>query len=388
MLCHLQDEQQRGHCGTNLPVEDLAQEPVVAESDVGALTPLAWGAKMLIQDYGQKVGHVGRGVDGVDRATSLKRIRAAAEYSLQQQDKCLEAVTKLIERMCAANQREAAAFVENVLYDETEMDCRIQFHEEAGAERQRAHIYVVERRWAFLIRRLHSADYSKQGPWLIVEGQRSPIVVPAEGGTGETVALVVSCEQRLPEGLSKICKNLVRVSEIDEGGSNLRAENIALQQRSCQGQHWMLLHSPCLAHKVHASSVKTWSLSEPTISGMVHTAKVLESSGGMRRLRDKVLQLLKNRFVVVQASPPALSPDAPRFQSFPDAVLLSSSNKYHWASGLGCHGQLLSRRLAAFRDTSLLFRPLVLPGPREKLAKGGGVVQTIVEHSTAQNILS
>ena len=270
-----------------------------------AESALEFGCRVLVERFGQKLGRVSEAVGGVHRKTVLKRVRAAAEAVLVSQSRCLQSVFDIVKDLVELNQCRPLVFLERLAYDETKLDARVYYDDEAGATREAAAVWVVEQSWSMVLEHIpfsltqEAETHPASRQLTIIEGHHSPSVRCAQAATGECIAQVLGTILSPPAGTTALFKHSIRLAETDQDGANARGEAILLNDRKQVGQEFAHITSHCLAHKVHSSATRSWALQEHVVTGVIHTCKVLGLAGSMRALRTAMGQLLSERLMVV-----------------------------------------------------------------------------------------
>eukprot|EP00971_Amphidinium_carterae_P073614 1455615-Amphidinium_carterae.5 len=280
------------------PPQSLQDEPLDNKSaslDITAAPqpsdpPLKWGAKYLQLHFQRASGKYVQ-ADVVAQVAG-ERVRAAAQFALQSQERTLQGILDLVRSRTQNNIWRPVAAVEHILYDETELTVRVD------SEKQKGKVFVVERAFSMLIQRLPLGT-GVTGPnlypassYFLLEIPLSPRLRAGAGTAGEDVFEVLQhASPAVP--MDDLFEFTTRLVESDEHGGNLRAEALLRLQR---GPSWSHLHSLCLCHKVHASALKSFTLQEDVLSGLVHTAKVLSTAGSMAKFKEAARVLLMKRF--------------------------------------------------------------------------------------------
>eukprot|EP00971_Amphidinium_carterae_P351615 6492192-Amphidinium_carterae.1 len=209
--------------------------------------------------------------------------------------------------MAAWNQLKPLLYVEKLAYDTTQLDVRVQYEDQDGAHRQVASTHVVQHAWAVAFSHSLSADLqdptANHDNLCILTGKYGAVVRASENTVGETTADVLNsvwAPDALETPMSKLFKTCVRFVEVDEAGSNARAEALVLEQRRVNGDSgWCHLHVLCLAHKVHAMAAKTWALQRETITNTIAVCKHQRMAGNTKSLSDHVGSIVRNELRVV-----------------------------------------------------------------------------------------
>ena len=107
---------------------------------------------------------------------------------------------------------------------------------------------------------------------------------------------------------ARLFQHRVRAAIVDAYSANLLAEQHMVKDRQ---DEWVGLVTPCEIHKTSSCHGRTFSLLEPNIRGMIHTALALHSGGAMDRFRSCLRVEIASRFVVKHGLLPA---DALRYK--------------------------------------------------------------------------
>ena len=206
------------------------------------------------------------------RRTALERVHAAAETIKMTQEKALHGVFAWVKKLLVAQQMRALAFVEHVCFDETALKVRLQMAGEKDSVTGK--VFVIEQRWAMLLQSVSTVSMQEATTTgsQILQGGLSPTVLGAGNAAGETIE---------------------------------KAEKLLMDSRAALpgDGHWLRLESICLLHKVHSAAQKTWPLHTPTISGLVHTCKVLSDGGQFKRFKDTFPALVSVRLQILHRPP-------------------------------------------------------------------------------------
>ena len=281
-------------------------QPAATEEVIAETTPLQWGANCLLNDYVLRTGRFPtHGSGEISRSNAVLRVQAAASVMATDQSLSLEKTVHLVEKLVRVRHLRAIAFLEHVLYDETQLRVRMEFNEEP--EKQTGRIFVVESRWSMLLQTLPldsevPQQAQQSSDMLVLQGSFSPKVRGAANATGDTIHDVLQTTTHMPSQLPDVFEQLFRLVEVDQCGANLRAEALVMATRkneSTQQAAWRHLASICLCDKIHAGAQKAWALHADVVSGLVHACKVLGASGQLRKLKDALTTLVEQRFVVL-----------------------------------------------------------------------------------------
>ena len=295
--------------------------PPVAEAaplDTKASGPLQWGADILFERFGTKVGKVSEPSGEVSRRTLMRRVRSAAELGLLHQDEQLHSLLGHIRTMSKLRLWRAIACLEHLAYDETMVNLRFCFEGQNKSERQVGRVYVIERAWTFLVEVLPT-ELHIEGPvqkkFCVFEMNMCPQIRASENATGDTIAAVLQSLAKKDLELSNLFPWRIRLAETDECGANLRAEAIILHNRAQQNHDvWGHLQVSCLAHKAHDCASRTWALMPAVISGIIQVCKHLNQAGSMATLCESVSGLIAGRLRVVVGDAAPLSREALKFR--------------------------------------------------------------------------
>eukprot|EP00971_Amphidinium_carterae_P347167 6489026-Amphidinium_carterae.1 len=98
----------------------------------------------------------------------------------------------------------------------------MQFHDDEGADRQVAKVYVIEQNWTMLLRRrpshvaFHASDVSDaEVEYFELQGMWSPTLRGSSSGTGETIQTVLASCPQCPSSVS-LFPTRIRLCETDE----------------------------------------------------------------------------------------------------------------------------------------------------------------------------
>eukprot|EP00971_Amphidinium_carterae_P351788 6492280-Amphidinium_carterae.8 len=272
------------------PATEGEQELDEAQPD-DSIEPLVKGAEHLEKYFARHAGP--RTVLDTSEKSSKKRAVAAAECTAQMQALRLISLLHYAQQQIDAGEFEGVAFIEHVLYDETPLRLRVTYHPDTEPDTQKAKVWVVERDYTMILKRLRNIDEDQAAAYLCLRVHLSPAIQATENGIGETVRdmLAACCPMGIPsnaDNTPSFFKYQVRVAETDEGGNNNRAERLLMSEplRS----KWAHLWASCCAHKLHTVCKKTWSLPalDELISGIKHASILFQGPGVWSAVKDAV----------------------------------------------------------------------------------------------------
>eukprot|EP00971_Amphidinium_carterae_P326089 6456706-Amphidinium_carterae.1 len=140
------------------------------------------------------------------------------------QFECTQRVLAHVETMCRSKQWRAIALVERVAYDETPLDVRVEYGDDAVV-REVGKLFMVERAYSLLIQRLPSSLLPPSGSLSLTETAfvlnicQSPRLRAAANATGETTHEVLASIPDAVREFGGIFDIALRLAEIDESGS-------------------------------------------------------------------------------------------------------------------------------------------------------------------------
>eukprot|EP00971_Amphidinium_carterae_P017970 354200-Amphidinium_carterae.2 len=177
---------------------------------------------------------------------------------------------------------------------------RVEFEEgaeEHAQDKETAKVWVVELCYGLLLRKL-SVDPEQPAAFIYVQVPMSVQLKASDRGTGESVRNVLLATSHIEgldlDKLTQTFTHVLRLSETDECGANIRGERLLSSAR----QHtFKLLHTLCSAHKVHAAARKPMSLLmfTPLVSGMINTLKVLWERKHLQTFHKSLLADISTR---------------------------------------------------------------------------------------------
>eukprot|EP00971_Amphidinium_carterae_P351764 6492268-Amphidinium_carterae.3 len=317
------------HEPDTLPLDGPAEENGQEEDN-----PLIAGAKLLIEKFVHKVGRLDCGSDVQQKQTS-KRVHAAAEVSVATQEDMHKKVLSYVARMAEWKQLKPLMYVEKLAYDTTQLDIRVQYADQEGAHRQVASTHVVQHAWAVVFSQCLSADLQEPAEGhdrlCILTGRYGASIRASENTVGETTADVLNSiwmpAELEQKRMSKLFPTCVRFVEVDEAGSNGRAEALILEQRRGLGDNqWCHLHVLCLAHKVHAMAAKTWALQKSCISHIIAVCKHQHMAGHMVSLSDHAGHSVRQELRIVHEGY-HLSTKARQFRKIVEQYFMPATSK-------------------------------------------------------------
>ena len=215
---------------------------------------------------------------------------AAAEAATQEQAHLLERIAEYVRQMSVGHRFTPLALFVQESYDATNLTLRV-VHEASLPEKEVSKTMVVEKQWAILLK-----EQGEGKEHLCLRGSLSPIVRATSTGTGESTQAALASAVDIPAELRSLCPVRLRIAESDEAGSNTRAEALIAHHSP---EPWFRQHMYCLAHKLHAACLKSWSLVPSFMSGLKHASLQLQGSGGMRRLQDKIKALVTAKLTIL-----------------------------------------------------------------------------------------
>ena len=267
--------------------------------DVKLEGPLAWGARHLLRWYGQYLKN-NLALNECAPGTARLRLHAAAEWTMQTQMQQLSCVLKLVETMQQCKAWKGICFLEHTLYDETPLELVVKYTQEESAQKEISKTWVIESQWSMLIEILDDKGPNRSREYVQLQGRFSPSLRASSSGDGESIAQVLRTVPRPdPDLICKLFRHRIRHSECDEHPANPRGETLLAKDHPAAA--YTPLHCPCYAHKIHSAATRCWSLPvlAPTVQGVVHTGKFLSTAGSMKRLKDAVGELVKQRLQIL-----------------------------------------------------------------------------------------
>ena len=285
--------------GSGVATEHSVDDQMSVMRDVKQESSLAWGAKRLIGWHGQHFRNKFEPNECTAPAARL-RLHAAAEWTMQMQMQELSCILKLVDTMQQCEAWKGICFIEHTLYDETPLQLVVRYTHEESAQKETSKTWVIELQWSMGIEILGSVDNNRKREYVQLQGRFSPSLRATASGDGESIAQVLRAVPRPEPGLiSKIFRHRVRHTECDKHPAHPRGETLLAQDHPAAP--YTPLHGPCFAHKVHSSVTKSWALpaEAPTVQGVVHTGKYLSTAGCMKKLKDAVGELVKQRLQIL-----------------------------------------------------------------------------------------
>eukprot|EP00971_Amphidinium_carterae_P347111 6488947-Amphidinium_carterae.1 len=215
-------------------------------------------------------------------------------------------LSDLLRDMICSKQWRGVFLVEHSLYDETPLQVNLRWHgDEAATETGK--IFMFEQSVTMLVERLPSQLSSQEGSdFHVLQFALPSSVRAAANATGDTIYKMLETLPQYPS-LRPHFDTFLTLVETDENPANGRAE--AMRAKKVGGLHSLLY---CLAHKTHSIATKTWQLESTVLSGLLHTAKVLQQAGALTRLRDALSVVATKKFKVEYSD--ALSYEAKSFR--------------------------------------------------------------------------
>ena len=208
--------------------------------------------------------------------------------------------------------RPVAAFW-HAKYDETPLRMKVLYHDQChptGSETQditTGKVFAIENEWALLLKD------PEDNRFLFLRGAYAPSMRISDAGSAKGVCSVLaSCPEPSEPFFAQIPVK-IRLVETDALRANLAGER--LLQTLPVWQQWQRSHWTCLAHKIHMSATKSWTLEQNSqvISGVTHLALFLNSPGGLAQFRAILHKLVSNT-LVVDVGRPQLSQAAQTFR--------------------------------------------------------------------------
>ena len=298
-----------------------------AEQEDIEKSPLAWGADYLVNHLFHRMHSKFEHVHSCSPKLAVDRTFAAAAAATQQQHQVALRIPSLVKRLASLAQWEPIFFLQHIRYDETPLDVRVAYADSAGADRQVAKTFVIERSYSILLRCKGLGTEAERKPgFFVLDLYCSPALRAAANAVGETISKVLDSLPQIPGDIGQTFKMAARLTEVDENGANMRAESF--QMSSQQHRDWTMLLSLCMCHKTHTAATRGWELQPTTISGIIHTCRVLSGTGQLARLRDALSILTTRRFKVLKGT--VCSAEASAFkQGVLDSILPALSMPKH-----------------------------------------------------------
>ena len=249
--------------------DTVLARPQAAELEDFDKTPLSWGADYLVKRLFHRMHSKFEHVQGCSRSLAIDRVYAAAAAATQQQHQVVLTIPSLVKRLSSLEQWEPILFLEHIRYDETPLDVRVVYADSAGADRQVAKTFVIERTYSVLLRcKGLETQAPKNAGFFVLDMYCSPALRAAANAVGETINQVLQSLPQIAGDIGQTFKMAARLTEVDENGANLRAESF--QMSSEQHRDWTTLLSLCMCHKTHTAATRTWEL-QPTTNKRHHT---------------------------------------------------------------------------------------------------------------------
>ena len=231
----------------------------------------------------------------------LQRVWCAlAELSCKQQLLTRDRVLQYVVAQAEAKTVVPLLYIAHTKYDESplRLQCRYSLNDQQVTLTK---VFAIEHSWCVLL------EYKLLGETkhLFLQGALSPRIQGAESATAETIASIMQQCDQMPSS-SDVCMERWRLTETDEGPSNLKAE--AMLSRVYSPEGWLCSHTLCCAHKVHSIASKTWALQKEPLTGTIRTLLTLQSPGALPRFQESLLALVEEELQVRYCTP--LSPEA------------------------------------------------------------------------------
>ena len=283
-----------------------AAEPVIGFQLQEAAGLLQAGARKVLSDLAVQASQL-----QTNRFRLQRSLLAIAEASSKDQQDTLEHCLRYAACMQEAKQWEALLYLDVVKHDETPLKVQAQYHcDEPWSTISK--VFVVERRWCCLLRKLKVQETSSDNDYLLLHGCWAPATRVAQNSKSETMARLISgCPSPSVERI-RCFTHRWRLTETDSGTANFRTER--LMAIGEEGKEYTgSCHGVCLAHRCHSVATSTLKLMSSTASGAIATLLVLQSPGALQRFRDVLVSEISCNLTIVKGH--VLSEEALSFRT-------------------------------------------------------------------------
>ena len=243
----------------------------------------------------------------VHYSTALRYLQSTAEASRQGQTINLEEICNYVHAM--QNVMHPLVLVFHQMHDETALHLRVSFHEADGADNQIAKTFVILSRWSMVLQLKRGIGYDSSSPdapanFILLQGCWAPRLAAANATTARAIAAILDKAPRPPKIALDTFETVIRMAETDEAPANLKAERMFQQHfashsaKVVAGLHWC-----CSAHKGHAVAEKTFLLFAETLSSIVSTLLVVQTSQQLARVRAALRSVVRTKLRVMDCQP-------------------------------------------------------------------------------------
>ena len=273
--------------------QSVDAEETVDQPEISLFAKIALEYPLLVQ---QETPHSQHCSD----KTLSKYMDAMAAANVRCQQDTFQNLAKYVQQMSQAKSLRGVLFIHHTLYDETPQKLRVPFKNLDGsmpteAESQIAKAVVIENRWAMLLHDLRNLS-GAQDPYIFLTGHLSTSVHAGERATSECFASMVLNSFQPDASCKSSFQTCLRLVETDEGGANMRAENLLKPS----WPHAQLLHIPCLAHKAHTAAKFLFKQSADLLKGIIRVSLVMTQPGVVAAIKLNLQREIAERLVWTQ----------------------------------------------------------------------------------------
>ena len=199
-----------------------------------------------------------------------------------------------------------------VKYDETPLRMRVRFLTGSGhgkktksfdeQDQQVSKLFVHECSWSLLLQPGKRA-LASESDCLVIKGSFAPECRIVDRATAPGIAAVVASCHSPPSEIKDLFPHTIRLVESDSLSANAKSERL-LQESVCW-RKWQRYTIHCMAHRIHSSTTRTFSLAfmKPLITGLKNMLLFMRSPGVISEFRAHIKTVVQDKLLVIQGRP-------------------------------------------------------------------------------------
>eukprot|EP00971_Amphidinium_carterae_P339872 6477916-Amphidinium_carterae.2 len=280
--------------GSEDVVEDALEVPWRDEVNHEETTTVTTLPEAILQSVNGKLlslSAIGE-VANVDARRVGETVMAMASAFTCMQNKFLARLLNYVRGLQSMGSLSPVAYIVGRKYDETPLRSKVAW--DAGMEIEcGAKIMVLQREVSMLLA-VKAAEQDHTVEYVQLHIPFASMMRAAKSMVGGVVRALVdlSMHDLLPRAARELFPQVIELSCTDEHGSNMVCE----RSRQCDVQgEGVILHTVCDVHKASALAKGLFSLQPELISGVIHTAKLLQEAAGTSILRSACIQIVHAR---------------------------------------------------------------------------------------------